>query len=637
MRNKLFAIFILTALQGAAKELPKFPVSAIPEELKKDMDVVLREDQMVFTILSPSKAIYKIYQVITILNPNGKNHARETVGYDKLSKINYLKATVYSADGEIIKKLKPSEIIDRSSFDGFTLYSDNRIKHIDLTQNNYPYTVEIEYEVEFKYLFFIPSFYVFGSEKTSVEHGLCKLVYPKSVAPRYTTVAIDQSPKIETLSPDQESVTWEFKNLKPQKSEEFSPSYTKILPHIKAAPSVFEFDTYKGNMSSWDEFGKWIKSLNDGRDVLPEATKQKIKALTANAKNDEEKVKIIYEYMQNRTRYVGIQLGIGGFQPFEATVVDQTGYGDCKALSNYAVAMLKEVGIKANYVLVYAGENYADLNPSFPSSQFNHAIACVPGKTDTLWLECTSQTNPFNYQGKFTGNRKALMITDDGAKIVNTHHYPAEVNVQSRSAEVTVSSTGDATAKVKTTYAGLQYENDRLHVVIDNQYDDQKKWVQENTQIPSFDLISFKMKNNKDKIPSAVVELDLSLRKLASVSGKRLFLTPNLMNRSTFIPEKVEQRKNNVVLRIPYIDIDTIKYHLPEEIYPEFLPEPVVIKSVFGEYESRYTIEQGSVVYIRRMKRNKGEFPPETYKDLIDFYRAINKADNTKIVFLNKT
>ena len=34
---------------------------------------------------------------------------------------------------------------------------------------------------------------------------------------------------------------------------------------------------------------------------------------------------------------------------------------------------------------------------------------------------------------------------------------------------------------------------------------------------------------------------------------------------------------------------------------------------------------------------NKGEFPPESYNELIEFYKSINKADNIKLVFLNKT
>jgi hypothetical protein len=127
------------------------------------------------------------------------------------------------------------------------------------------------------------------------------------------------------------------------------------------------------------------------------------------------------------------------------------------------------------------------------------------------------------------------------------------------------------------------------------------------------------------------------LRKYASVSGKRIFVTPNLMNRSTFIPEKLETRKTAVVRKMAYIDIDTMKYHLPEGIYPEFLPEPTKVKSRFGEYETLFQLDGNGLIYIRKMKMNAGEFPPASYNELIDFYRNVNKADNTKIVFLSKT
>ena len=127
------------------------------------------------------------------------------------------------------------------------------------------------------------------------------------------------------------------------------------------------------------------------------------------------------------------------------------------------------------------------------------------------------------------------------------------------------------------------------------------------------------------------------LNRLATVSGKRMFLTPNLMNRSTYIPEKVEDRKTKVVRKLAYIDLDTISYTVPEEIYPEYLPEPVKIKSRFGEYEASYKLDQGKLVYIRRVKMNKGEFPADSYGELIDFYKSLNKADNAKIVFLTKT
>src|SRR5690606_33428173 len=292
------------------------------------------------------------------------------------------------------------------------------------------------------------------------------------------------------------------------------------LQQIYLSPSLFEYDSYNGKMDSWDNFGKWVASLNKNRNNLPVQTKEKIIALPANLSTTEEKTKAVYEYMQNKTRDVSSSLGSGGWQPFQADVVDQVGSGDCKALSNYMVSMLDVIGIKSHYVLIYSGETYRTLNTQFPSPQFNHAIVCVPNGQDTVWLECTSQTNPFGYMGKHTGGRKALAITREGASIVSTPEYITEHNVQSRNATVIMDGKGDGKAKIKTTYSGLQYENENLNWVLNNQYDKQEKWIRSNTSIPSFDLIDFKMTNIKAKIPSAILDLNLNLNRLATVDRK---------------------------------------------------------------------------------------------------------------------
>lgn len=615
---------------------PKFPVSAIPEDLRKNADVVVREYELSYSILSRDRAREHVYSVITILNDKGKDFATEVITYDKLSKITLFKASAYDAEGNVVKKLKPNELYDQSAFDG--LYGDNRLKAADVTQASYPYTVEFEYEIDYKFLFHVTPFFLFTDERIAVQHSTYTLTYAAAnLKPRFKMFNISTQPEIVQNKNNSESLRWTFENIKPVKFEPHGPSERELIPHILAAPSDFEYDGYIGNMNSWDELGLWIKSLNKNRGALPEETRKKIAQLTADKKTTEEKVKALYEYMQSKTRYVSIQLGIGGFQPFEATVVDQTGYGDCKALSNYMVSMLDAVGIKAYYVLINSGPAAPPMQQDFPSSQFDHAIAAVPNGNDTLWLECTSQTIPFAYLGRHTDDRKALLITETGAKIVNTTAYPADVNTQSRHAEVFIKNTGDATAQIKTIYSGLQYENNDLDRILNNQYDLQKKWIMNTTGIPNFDVSSFKFENKKNKIPSATVSLDLSLRKFASVSGKRVMLTPNLMNRSTFIPEKLETRKTDILEDFGYIDFDTIRYHIPEEIYPEVLPQPVKISSRFGEYESSYMLDQGLVVYTRKMKVYKGRFPAASYPEFVDFYKSVNRADNARLVFLNKT
>lgn len=638
--NKGLAILLLILAHhiGTTAGDPKYPASAIPEELKKNANIVVRRDEMTYKIISKNRGAEHVHYVVTILNSAGQRRAKLNFFYDRLAKLSNLSAFVYDAEGNVIRKVKNNEITDRSAFDGYSLYSDSRIKSIDLSQSTFPYTIEYEYDRDYDYLYDFGGSWILSEEKASVQYASYQLLYPESLTPRYKLQNIDAKPKHEKLSNGMESLFWSFENVKPIELEPFGPNSRDIFPRIFAAPGIFEYEGYEGNMSSWKEFGKWNLLLNKGRDELPQVTKDKIKSLTANLPSPEAKVKALYEYLQSKTRYVSIQLGIGGLQPFDALTVDKNGYGDCKALSNYMVAMLKEVGIKGYYTTINSGrENDVNVVVDFPSHQSDHVIVAVPLKEDTIWLECTSQTNPFGYQGSFTSDRKALMITDEGGVLVNTTRYATEQNVQSRTADVYLEANGNAKSTIRTRYAGLQYENDYLNFMVDRQYDDQKKWVRENTAIPAFDINNFSISSSKSRNPTAVVKLDLTLNRLASVSGKRLFLTPNLMNRSTYVPEKIEARKTNVVIKKGYVDLDTIRYHLPDEIYPEFVHEPVTITSRFGEYQASFTVDQGSLVYVRKIVMRKGEFPAESYSELIEFFRSINKADNIKLPFLNKT
>ena len=145
----LFLFLFLSSLQAIGGDEPKFPVSQIPEEMKKGMYAVIRHKEVRLDIQSKSSSSYYVKQAITLLSAKAKSYAMVGVGYDKLRTIKVLKAVVYDAFGKEIKKLKQSDIKDESEYDGFSLLSDNRSKSADLSQATYPYTVEFEYEVQF--------------------------------------------------------------------------------------------------------------------------------------------------------------------------------------------------------------------------------------------------------------------------------------------------------------------------------------------------------------------------------------------------------------------------------------------------------------------------------------------------------
>ncbi|MEO1052005.1 MAG: DUF3857 domain-containing protein [Bacteroidota bacterium] len=637
IRNVMLTGLLCSLLLGLAHAGEKsYPVSAIPSSLRDNANAVIRHDEGLFEVKAIDKAKRKVKMVVTVFNKQGSDFALLNVGYDKLSKINYIKGIVYDQYGNEIKSAKKSDIGDVSNVSGFSLYEDNRLKYLDLRQKTYPYTVEFEYEVVYKFLYWIPDWYVIPDENVSVEHSKYVVTAPEGLKPRFRNVNFEGN-YTETESGGFVKMEWAFENYKAVEYEPFSNSWRELTPIVYLSPAKFEYEGYRGDMSSWDGLAEWQNQLNEGRDELSPETIAKVNQLTAGLETDEEKIRVIYEYLQSKTRYVSIQLGIGGWQPFEAKVVDEVGYGDCKALSFYTHSMLAAAGINSHYTLVSAGRNPRPIMEDFPMRNFNHAILCVPNKGDTIWLECTSQTNPFGYSGSFTGDRDVLLITEEGGKIVRTPVYEQDDNTQHRVADVYLSKDGNATAEVNTAYSGLQYENGRLDDMLYEGSEEQKKWLYRFVDIPSFEIKDFELSQDKGRIPTAQVALSLNLKRLASVSGKRVFLSPNLMNKISYIPPAVEDRKTDVVFRNAYYDSDTVRYHIPEGIHPEYVPEPVSITSQFGEYNAEVTVEQGVVTYIRTYKTNKGIFPPESYNEYIDFKKKVVKADKVKLVFLSKS
>ena len=396
---------------------------------------------------------------------------------------------------------------------------------------------------------------------------------------------------------------------------------------------------YEGNLESWKSYGDFSNLLNKDRDILEASTVELVKKMVENIPDKREKVKRIYEYMQSKTRYVSIQLGIGGWQTLPADLTDKKGYGDCKALSNYTKAMLKNVGIESHYTIIRAGENAQPIDQTFPSAYFNHIILCVPIQRDTVWLECTSQQQPFNFLGSFTADRACLLVTENGGEIVRTPKYTQEKNTQTRTAYVKMLATNDAEAKIVTTYAGLQTENNYIHQYIHENKTTQKKWLTDyHLTIPQYDLISFDFKQNKTNNPSITETLTLKLNSFGAKNGKRIFITPNLMNKSVVPFDETEKRLGDINFSFPdCIDVDTVYYELPDDYHVEGTPKEFDIKTTFGEYKTTVKVEQGKITYIRRTSMRGGMYKIEKYQELLDFYKTVSKADNTKIVLIKST
>src|SRR6185295_15281183 len=155
-----------------------------------------------------------------------------------------------------------------------------------------------------------------------------------------------------------------LENLPAYEEEPNSPK--GIHPRVLTSPIEFEVEGYHGSIKEWEDISKFSYTLNKGRDLLPESEKEKVRELLKGENDTYEKIRKLYEYMQSKTRYVSIQLGLGGWQTIEAKEVVAKGYGDCKALSNYMKALLNTAGIPAYIALISPGSEPRTLYQDFP-------------------------------------------------------------------------------------------------------------------------------------------------------------------------------------------------------------------------------------------------------------------------------
>jgi hypothetical protein len=631
MNKIIVSSFMLILSMTIFAKQANYPVSTIPPALKENAHTVIRLYKQEVEIKSEKLAIANITEVRTILNKNGEFNRYFMEMYNPMNKISNISGKIYDENGKLIRSFGSSDVIDQSYITGYTLFDDNRIKIIDPKSMTYPCTLEYSYQLEMKQTLFLPT-WSHQPENTSYESSSFVVKTPADYTLRYKEYNLT-SPGTKTTHDGINTYSWSLSNLPVRKDEPLSSIKTPDFPLVRLAPNNFSVGETNGSSENWESLGKWVTALVDGKDELPEATIEKIEKITANCKSDFEKVKVVYEYMQQKTRYVSIQVGIGGWQPFDAETVDKSSYGDCKALSNYTKALLSAAGIKSYYTLVNAGTESNSIDDSFPSSQFNHAIVCVPLPNDTVWLECTSQRMPCGFNGDFTDDRQVLIIDGDHSRLIRTRIYPSSENMINRTTTISLKDETSGEANVKANYLGLAY--DQLMPIFYADNTEKEKMVVRRIKLPSFSLKHFNYTENRSKTPSFDENLEISFSNYLNNMGDVILLPVNFMSKLKYIPEKVRNRKTEMCIRRSSVENDTVIYHLPINLEATELPGTSQISSKFGKYIASTNLKDGKINYVRHFELFKGTFPAEAYTEFRNFLEEVSTAD-AAVVSLKK-
>ena len=631
---KLSIIFAFLLTTAFGQEIYLTTLS-IPAELKENANAIVRLNETIVSVESSTKLTNRVRRIVTVLNKQGNRDVDAQVYYDDDTDIQSIEAVIYDRFGKKIKKIKSSKFQDVSATSGSTMASDGRIKYLEYTPSSYPYTVEFEYETTSNTTGFIRNWFPIEGYSVSIEKSTYSLINEKNYELRTKEINFDGFEIKKTNN--ENTIRYTLENQPAFKYEQYAPSISKLFPKVMFGLNQFSLMGIEGEASNWVELGKWqYDVLIKEKDNLSEETKTKIRKLTSEINDTLKKAAFIYEYVQEKTRYISIQYGIGGLSPAYSNEVDKLSYGDCKGLTNYTKALLDAVGITSYYTEIYAKSNKRNIQKDFHSIQGNHIILNVPYQGKDYWLECTSKTLPFGFLGDFTDDRDALVITPEGGLIKHTPTYKNDDNLQHSISYIKIHSNGSIQSDVAINTTGTQYDQ---HYHLENYdakeidtYYKSEYWK----KINNLTINHCSFENNKEQV-NFTEKINLNIKNYASLSNNSLLITTNLFNQFSRLPPRQRSRKLPIEIQRGFLDTDTNHFTIPDEYTITQLPSKKYLENEFGVYEVSFEkIDEQHFTYHRKLLIKAGLFPKESYDAYRKFLKSITKYDKLRISITKK-
>jgi hypothetical protein len=326
-----------------------------------------------------------------------------------------------------------------------------------------------------------------------------------------------------------------------------------------------------------------------------------------------------------------VQLGIGGWQSYDAIYVEKNKFGDCKALSTFMKGLLQEVGIESWQAVINWDEEPTLMAKDFASHYFNHMMLHIPSVN--MWLECTSSYFPTGMIDKFTEDKQALLITPDGGILTQTPGTPVEENIIRTIDTLYLDDSWHINGQC--IYSGNTQGDIRQVVHYIKASDQRKRFLEKYPlQVRSLESLTYDVDQTGQQ---SGYSYSLELRDFGSSSGGRLFIPLNSFHTIGYTCTASQTRTSPFISYDDHTLIHEVYIKIPGSYIPEFLPETKIITHALGHYSLSASI-QGEYLHITRsLQFIPAHIPPDQYAGVCKFYEDIKKADGTKIVFISRT
>jgi hypothetical protein len=198
--------------------------------------------------------------------------------------------------------------------------------------------------------------------------------------------------------------------------------YEPMMPYVESMIRLFVC-----TQPDWQTWSKWYYNLCSTQYEVDSALGAGIDALTAGATTEDAKVRVLYNFVNQRIRYVETSYSgkKAGYQPEKISLTYQKRYGVCRDKAALLAGMLRHIGVDAYITLTNGG---SQTDRELPVDQFNHATVAVKRADGSFYyLDPTVEDSRQYYVGSEM-NRGVLVATKDGDDLRYTPLIPADSN-----------------------------------------------------------------------------------------------------------------------------------------------------------------------------------------------------------------
>ena len=616
--------FAVVSLWSFAQD---YAVASIPENLLVNANAVIREHSEDYILKSVNEMTVKKNHVVTIMSAAGDRYSTIFIPYNPTTKVNNIKVEMLDGAGKVIKTFAKKDFSDYTNNPSAGLYTDDRILVLRTISTKYPFTLKTTYETNTSNTIYLSSFSPMNSYNVALEKTNLSITNNSGITVRAKT----NDKPLGKVSESKDGNVWKYsyQNIPAINHEDLSPSLDFLIPNVEFSPEKFSLAGKQGDLTDWNSFGKWYFNdlINPVSQITPEISAE-VAALNLSGTTS-EKVKTLYQYMQNKTRYVLIAMGIGGWQPMPASEVSKKGYGDCKALTNYMRTLLQAAGIPSYYAVIYNDDSVISFDKDFPKLSGNHVILMVPTEKSPIWLENTSQRIAFNHLSYSSHNRNVLAVDENGIKIIDTPVYKPEESKEVLVAKVQLAEDGTITSDANFQFTGGQYDtNLGLFSLKNDEVQEALKNRHYNLQLDKIEIKN--LLNNRDDVKISY-DLNLKAKSFSKKLGNDLFFPVMPFYQAVSFTTNTE-RKLPFETAFPFQDDYEIEFTAPIGYQFSDLPDASEFSTEFGAYSLQYKMNGEKLMVRRILTIKKGLYPKEKFKDYVDFRKKTASKDNTKIL-----